>query len=39
MGTPSGGALVGLVACSLFALIFELISPVTSLLSGEALLG
>jgi hypothetical protein len=39
MGTPSGRALVGFVACFLFALIFGLISPVTSLLSGEALLG
>ena len=39
MGTPSGGALGGLVASSLFGLIFCLINPITSLLSGEAVLG
>ena len=36
MRTPSRGALVGLVASSIFALVSELVSAITSLLSGEA---
>ena len=36
MRAPSGGALGCLVAASIFALVFELVSTLTSLLSGEA---